>query len=96
MLDQLRREDFAELIGQTVEVRAGESSTRLEIAEALPLQSPSPRSTPPFRVTLRSRDDWRAPQGMFRIEHPRLGSLDLFAVPSGPDGIGYCYEITFN
>ena len=36
------------------------------------------------------------PQGMFRFEHPVHGTLDLFTVPIGPDGVGACYEIIFN
>jgi hypothetical protein len=47
-------------------------------------------------VILRSRENWRAPQGMFRVEHPTLGQLEMFAVPIGPDGQGLCYEILFN
>ena len=96
MLDRLRKEDFEPLIGHRVSVVAGGSSTELEVAEASSLKSPSPRETPPFRVILRSRDGWRAPQGMFRISHPKLGELELFAVPIGPDAEGLCYEILFN
>jgi hypothetical protein len=96
MLDQLRKEDFEPLIGQKLKVSAGASSSELEVAEASTLKSPSPRETPPFRVILRSRENWRAPQGMFRVEHPTLGTLEMFAVPVGPDNLGLCYEILFN
>jgi hypothetical protein len=96
MLDKLRKEDFESLIGQKLKVEAAGSETELEIAEAALLRSPSPRDTPPFRLILRSRDGWRAPQGMFRLEHPTLGTLEMFAVPVGPDGQGLCYEILFN
>ena len=97
MLDRLRKEDFEPLIGQKLTVAtSGAAPTELEVAEASTLKSPSPRETPPFRVILRSRDGWRAPQGMFRIEHPVHGTLELFAVPIGPDGQGLCYEILFN
>jgi hypothetical protein len=96
MLDRLRKEDFEPLIGQKVTIVAGGASAELEVAEASSLKSPSPRETPPFRIILRSREGWRAPQGMFRISHPTLGDLDLFAVPIGPDAEGFCYEILFN
>ena len=97
MLDRLRKEDFEPLIGQKLTVATRDAApTELEVAEATTLKSPSPRETPPFRVILRSRDGWRAPQGMFRISHPRLGELELFAVPIGPDAEGLCYEILFN
>jgi len=96
MLDRLRKEDFEPLIGQKLRVSVGESSAELEVAEASALKSPSPRETPPFRVILRSRDGWRGPQGIFRVEHPTLGQLEMFAVPIGPDAQGLCYEILFN
>lgn len=96
MLDQLRCEDFLPLIGQRVTVHIADSSAELEVAEAEPIKAPTPRATPPFRVVLRSPPDWRANQGMFRIEHPTLGDIELFAVPIGPDGKGLCYEIVFN
>jgi len=96
MLDRLRKEDFEPLLGQKIKVAAGSASTELEVAEAIALKSPSPRETPPFRLILRSREGWRAPQGMFRVEHPTLGTLEMFAVPIGPDAQGLCYEILFN
>lgn len=96
MLDKLRREDFESLVGRTLKVTVGGASTELEVAEAIPLKSPSPRATPPFRVILRSRENWRGPQGMYRIEHPTLGPIEIFFVPIGPDGQGLCYEALFN
>lgn len=96
MLERLSKEDFATLIGRTIKVGAGAQSADLEVAEATELASPSPRATKPFRLVLRSRDAWRVPQGTFRVEHPTLGTLELFAVPTGPDGKGFCYEIIFN
>ena len=96
MLDKLRKEDFEPLIGTELKVTSGAAQTELEIAEVSELKSPSPRATPPFRLILRSRTGWRAPQGMFRVEHPTLGALEMFAVPVGPDAIGLCYEILFN
>jgi len=96
MLDRLRKEDFEPLIGQKIKVASGNASAELEVAEASALKSPSPRETPPFRLILRSREGWLAPQGMFRVEHPTLGTLEMFAVPVGPDSQGFCYEILFN
>lgn len=96
MLDRLRKEDFEPLLGRNLKVTSGMSSTELEVADASELRSPSPRATPPFRLILRSRAGWRAPQGMFRVEHPTLGALEMFAVPVGPDGVGLCYEVLFN
>ena len=35
-------------------------------------------------------------QHTYEIEHPKLGKLELFMVPLGPDGEGMLYEIIFN
>ena len=96
MLETLRLEDFLPLVGTMLPVEWNGSRAELEVAEAAALHTPSPRATPSFRVTLRSRTGWRAEQGMFRLHHPSLGALDVFAVPVGPDGQGLCYEIVFN
>ena len=96
MLDRLRKEDFVPLLGDKLKVCAGNSETELEVKEVVSLAAPSPRAAAPFYVVLRSRDGWRAAQGMFRIEHPELGALELFTVPIGPDGEGLCYQIIFN
>jgi hypothetical protein len=96
MLDRISKEDFEPLVGQKVKVYRDESGSELEVKEVVATRSPSPRATEPFRIVLRSRDGWIATQGIFRIEHPVLGELELFAVPIGPDGEGLCYEIIFN
>jgi hypothetical protein len=96
MLDRISKEDFEPLVGQKVKVYRDESGSDLEVKEVVATRSPSPRATEPFRIVLRSRDGWVATQGMFRIEHPVLGELELFVVPIGPDGEGLCYEIIFN
>ena len=96
MLDRVSKEDFEPLVGQKVKVYQGDSSADVEVKEVVATSSPSPRATEPFRIVLRSRDGWVATQGIFRIEHPVLGELELFAVPIGPDVEGLCYEIIFN
>ena len=96
MLDRVRKEDFEPLVGRKVKVYQGDSSADVEVKEVVATRSPSPRATEPFRIVLRSRNGWVATQGIFRIEHPALGMLELFAVPIGPDSEGLCYEIIFN
>ena len=91
----LRREDFLPLVGSSVVVAASGHEATVEILEASALASPSPRNEP-FRLIFRSSPNWRAAQGIYRMQHPRLGPLDLFVVPVGPDGTGLCYEAIFN
>jgi hypothetical protein len=37
-----------------------------------------------------------AVQQIYQVEHPTLGSFELFLVPVGPDEQGMCYEAVFN
>lgn len=96
MLDTLSAADFQALIGQEIDVDAHGQRVKLEVATAAPIPSPSPRAQPPFHLILKSRTNWRGSQGTFRLHHPRLGAIDVFTVPIGPDGSGFCYEVTFN
>ena len=97
MLDQLKLEDFEPLLGQTLRLGDGNTHIALELAEARALKSPSPRAAPSFALILRENDASRSfGQGLYRLEHPTLGDIDLFVVPVGSDGRGMCYEVTFN
>jgi hypothetical protein len=96
MLDRLSLEDFLPLVGTDVEVTAFGRKTQLRVREAAAIKSPSPRASMPFHLVLVAPSTWRLPQGLYRIAHPRLGELELFTVPIGPDGGDFCYEIIFN
>jgi len=96
MLDRLSLEDFSPLVGSEVEVNAYGKQARLKVKEAALIKSPSPRATEPFHLVLAAPPAWRLPQGLFRVSHPQLGEIDLFAVPIGPDGESFCYEVIFN
>jgi hypothetical protein len=96
MLDRLSLEDFLPLVGTDVDVSAFGQTARMNLREASAIKSPSPRATPPFHLVLSAPPTWRTPQGMFRLAHPKLGDIEMFAVPIGPDGDGCCYEIVFN
>ena len=96
MLDRLSLDDFLPHVGSEVDVSAYGQNARLTIKEAAPIKSPSPRSAQPFHLVLSAPATWRLPQGLYRLTHPSLGELELFTVPIGPDGSGFCYEVIFN
>lgn len=96
MLDRLSLEDFLPLVGTEVEVSAFGQTMRMKLREAAAIQSPSPRALPPFHLVLSATPTSRMPQGMFRMAHPKLGDIEMFAVPIGPVDDGFCYEIIFN
>lgn len=97
MLQEITIDQFASLLGQTMTLEYADDALTVELAEVTALRSPSPRPQPPFSLTLRA--DTLAPlieQGLCRLQHPVLGGLELFVVPTGPDGIGNTYQIIFN
>lgn len=96
MLDRLSLEDFLPLVGTQIEVSAFGRRTPMTLREAAPIKSPSPRALPPFHLVLCAPPSLRLPQGMFGFKHPKLGDMEMFAVPIGPDGGGFCYEVVFN
>lgn len=96
MLDQIRMEDFLPFLGQSIDVDTHGTRGQLELAQVELLQSPSPRATPSFHLILRSRENWQAPQGLFTLHLAEREPIELFAVPIGPDGQGWCYQIIVN
>jgi hypothetical protein len=50
----------------------------------------------PFTLLFRGPLEPRLAQGTHRLEHERLGALELFLVPIRPDERGPLYEAVFN
>ena len=49
----------------------------------------------PFSIVFRGPATPILPQRIYRLEHPALGTFDLFLVPIGPDECGMRYEAIF-
>jgi hypothetical protein len=49
----------------------------------------------PFSVVFRGPPGVVLEQRIYRIDHPSMGTLELFIVPIGPDDSGMCYEAVF-
>lgn len=100
MLDQLTGAEFAPYVGQTFAVRLDPAAPiplelmsvdELGAASAPPGAGRRPFSLlflgPPGPAYLR--------QQIYRLEHERLGALELFLVPLGPEGGRMRYECIF-
>jgi hypothetical protein len=70
----------------------------LELVEVTDLGG-APRSPDgqrsPFSIVFRSASNTVLPQAIYHLEHPALGSLELFLVTIGPDASGMRYEAVF-
>ena len=52
----------------------------------------------PFSVLFHAAEYVEIPQNIYRVENGKIGELELFLVPVGPDpdAGGMCYEAVFN
>ena len=91
---------FTPLVGDSFELRLPEGAgLRLLLLEARdlgprPLGPPGDRS---FSLIFRSDSRSDLPQAIYALGHPKLGDLELFLVPIGPDPEGGMrYQAVFN
>ncbi len=50
----------------------------------------------PFSILFRAPKETNLPQGIYQVEHEKMGTLELFLVPIMPDENGNLYESVFN
>lgn len=85
--------DFADLVG--TELRLADSELALTVDTVTPLRAHALREQP-FSLILRVPPGYRAAQGMYALEHPRLGRIELFCAPIEPVQGHARLEATFN
>jgi len=95
MIDQLTREDFAQLPPASLGIEYQGHRLALDVVETRELPAGSPRASP-FAVVVAGPPSPVLPQGTYALLHPAHGRLDLFLVPIGRDTVGTRYEIIFN
>ena len=88
-------EMFSEDVGKTLLMHCGNGQTaELKIVSVTDVGS-SPRQLQ-FSVVFQAPVTAPIEQGIYRIEHDKLGELELFLVPIGRDKDGVQYEASFN
>jgi hypothetical protein len=92
--------DFLPHTGGEFPMRLGDGrSTGLLLSEARSLGASPCRGDrdESFALLFSSADPGAVPQGTYTLEHPTLGTLDIFLVPVGPSADGRMqYEAIFN
>ena len=91
---------FKEVVGSRFRIHWGTGdSAELELvsAEGLKASSQRPGGREPFALIFRA-DSTRfyLPQAVYRLDHEKVGSLEIFLVPVGPDEKGMRFEAVFN
>ena len=96
MLESMSLATFTELLHSDFRILTNSDGPAVvvKLAQAVDLGS-SPRQEQ-FSILFRGPLEQALGQGLYRMEHDRLGSFDLFIVPVGRDAQGYQYEAIFN
>lgn len=99
MLHSYAAATFSPHVGEIFLVRVNETTTldaRLaEVKEAAWASSPQNRRTP-FSLYFQTHSATVLPQRIYTLQHPVLGTLELFLVPTSRNGDGVVYEAVFN
>jgi len=92
---------FTPLVGDSFELRLPEG-VGLRLLLLLEARDLGPRPLGPpgdhsFSLIFRSNSRSHLPQAIYAVGHPKLGDLELFLVPIGPDAEGRMrYQAVFN
>jgi Domain of unknown function (DUF6916) len=87
---------FSSLLQRVFQVREDEIALDLTLIDASALRSPPDQPREPFALLFRGPSQPILAQGIHRMHTETLGTLEIFLVPIGPDGIGQRYEAIFN
>jgi hypothetical protein len=97
-LEQIRVTDFRPFEGMDFSVQfSGETVHTIRLKEVLDLPAHSNRERKPFSLCFQT--DHKTHyflQGIYTIDHPLLGPLDIFLVPLGIRDGGMQYEAIFS
>jgi hypothetical protein len=89
-------DDFKDRVGETFTATAADGrSLTLTLTSVDGLQARPAGERAPFSLKLRDEAPDHVPQQTVAVEHPQMGSFDLFVVPLGPRPEGMRYEAIF-
>lgn len=98
MLENFTIETFSEHLGGTFNIRPDDTGqVDVELISATGLGGSTGEEMPrqPFSIVFRGPGDVLLPQRIYRMQHDKIGSFELFLVPIGPDEKGLRYEAVF-
>lgn len=97
MLEVLRLDHFAGCLNQTFRAALNEGDIEFVLVEARPLPATMPGAArDPFSLVFRNGSALLFPQQIYRMNHERVGSFDIFLVPVARDRDGFLYQAVFN
>lgn len=98
MSTNLTEKEFAKHVGTEFQLKLDHKEVSLKLAEVkgyLPKENEQ-SGMERFSLFFDGPGDIRLPQQIYRLEHEKMGELDLFLVPISGDEKGFRYEAVFN
>lgn len=99
MLEPATADTFAPHVGEVFRLNVSDDvtleATLVEVKRAEWAFSPEKKRTP-FSLYFQSREQRVFPQRIYQLQHPVLGELEIFLVPTARNGDGVLYEAVFN
>ncbi len=95
MIERYTREMFADCLNTTFKV-VDELSNPVDLELIQVSERRGTKRQEIFSIQFRGPADRMMPQKTYKLEHGRLGDIDLFLVPVGKDNAGVYYEAVFN
>jgi hypothetical protein len=98
VLQDLTADSFSQHLGSRFRIHVDEAqSMEVELCEVVLHEKHAGGPRPqPFSVLFRGDRKSYLPQSIYRVEHERMGAMEIFLVPIGPDEKGMRYEAVFN
>lgn len=99
MLERLTCDDWQVLVGSVFKVALGARQEPVQdwVLDAVRVWGEAQDGRrAPYTLTFGGPLQPYAGQGMHRLEHPALGTLEIFLVPIGPARGRMCYEAVFS
>jgi hypothetical protein len=100
VLENLTHSIFAEYLGTVFQLRySPDHSMKVELVQVTVVPAAGRLSAgrrEPFSLIFRAPGGFHVPQRIYPLEHEKLGTLEIFLVPIGPDESGMRYEAVFN
>jgi uncharacterized protein DUF6916 len=94
-LSTLKLADFEPHVGAMFPIEANGTPLDLKLTEVERLGT-ALREGGAFSLLFRSAPTGPIlPQGIYPLQHPALGTLEVFIVPLGPKDGGNCYQVIF-
>ncbi|MDX6696149.1 MAG: hypothetical protein QOF02_3752 [Blastocatellia bacterium] len=93
-LQNLTLASFAEHLQTTFQASV-EGSQAVELLMVSATDSGSGPGREQFSIVFRSPPNIFLPQQMYKMEHPQMGTFDLFLVPVRQEADGFYYEAAF-